>query len=48
MLDAQTHKALASNDVRDKLITPAPFNSFIQKEMTLWAKVAQAAGVQPE
>ena len=56
-LNAEANKALASADVRDKLIaagiepvggTPAQFNSFIQSEMTRWAKVAQAAGVQPE
>ena len=43
--------------VRDKLVTagiepgggtPAQFGSFIQSEMQRWARVAQAAGVQPE
>ena len=56
-LNAEANKALAAADVRDKLITAgiepvggtaAQFNSFIQSEMTRWAKVAQAAGVQPE
>jgi len=56
-LNAEANKALASADVRDKLVTagiepvggtPAQFNSFIQSEMARWAKVAQAAGVQPE
>ena len=28
--------------------TPAQFGAFIQSEMGRWAKVAQAAGVQPE
>jgi tripartite-type tricarboxylate transporter receptor subunit TctC len=56
-LNAEANKALAAPDVREKLVaagidpaggTPAQFNSFIQSEMTRWAKVAQAAGVQPE
>ena len=56
-LNAEANKALVTADVRDKLInagiepvggTPAQFNSFIQSEMARWAKVAQAAGVQPE
>ena len=56
-LNAEANKALASNEVRDKLITagiepvggtPAQLNNFIQSEMARWAKVAQAAGVQPE
>ena len=28
--------------------SPAQFGSFIQSEMQRWARVAQAAGVQPE
>lgn len=52
-----TEATRASDDLRDKLVaagiepvggTPAQFNSFTQSEMTRWAKVAQAAGVQPE
>ena len=56
-LNAEANKALAAPDVREKLVaaaidpiggTAAQFNTFIQSEMTRWAKVAQAAGVQPE
>ena len=56
-LNAEANKALASPDVREKLaaagIEPAggsaaQFNSFIQSEMLRWAKVAKAAGVEPE
>ncbi|MEO5772368.1 MAG: tripartite tricarboxylate transporter substrate binding protein [Burkholderiaceae bacterium] len=56
-LNAEANKALASPDVREKLIAAgiepaggsgAQFNTFIQSEMARWAKVAQAAGVQPE
>ena len=56
-LNAEVNKALAAPDVREKLaaagIEPAggsamQFADFIQSEMARWAKVAQAAGVQPE
>ena len=56
-LNAEANKALAAPDVREKLaaagIEPAggsaaQFSAFIQSEMQRWAKVAQAAGVQPE
>ena len=56
-LNAEANKALAAPDVREKLaaagIEPAggsaaQFQAFIQSEMQRWAKVAQAAGVQPE
>lgn len=56
-LNAEANKALAAPDVREKLAaagiepaggTPAQFAAFIASEMTRWAKVAQAAGVQPE
>ena len=56
-LNAEANKALSSPDVREKLaaagIEPAggsaaQFNSFIQSEMLRWAKVAKAAGVEPE
>ena len=60
-LNAEANKALATAEVRDKLITagiepvgdtpahpPAQSSSFIQSKMTRWAKMAQAAGVQPE
>ena len=56
-LNPEANKALATAEVRDKLITagiepvggtPAQFSRFIQSEMTRWAKMAQAAGVQPE
>ena len=56
-LNAEVVKALAAPDVREALakagIEPASgsaaqFDEFIRAEMTRWAKVAQAAGVQPE
>ncbi len=56
-LNAEVVKALAAPDVREALakagIEPAggsaaQFDEFIRAEMTRWAKVAQAAGVQPE
>ena len=56
-LNAEANKALAAPDVREKLVgagieptggTPAQFNAFIQSEMARWAKVAKAAGVEPE
>lgn len=56
-LNAEVNKALAAPDVREKLaaagIEPAggsaqQFADFIQAEIGRWAKVAQAAGVQPE
>jgi tripartite-type tricarboxylate transporter receptor subunit TctC len=56
-LNAEVDKALASPDVREKLAaagiepgggTPQQFGSFIQSEMTRWAKVAKDAGIQPE
>lgn len=56
-LNAEVNKALAAPDVKEKLAaagvepaggSAAQFNTFIQSEMQRWAKVAQAAGVQPE
>ena len=56
-INAEANKALTSADVRDKLAaagiepvggTSAQFAAFIQSEMARWAKVAQAAGLQPE
>lgn len=56
-LNAEANKALALPEVREKLAaagiepaggTPQQFADFINNEMQRWAKVAQAAGVQPE
>ncbi|MBL8345685.1 MAG: tripartite tricarboxylate transporter substrate binding protein [Rubrivivax sp.] len=56
-LNAEVNKALASPEVREKLVAAGiepssgsaqQFSEFIQSEMVRWAKVAQAAGVQPE
>ncbi len=56
-LNAEVNKALASPEVREKLVAAGiepsggsaqQFAEFIQSEMVRWAKVAQAAGVQPE
>ena len=56
-LNAEANKALTSADVRDKLAaagiepaggSPQQFADFINSEIQRWAKVAQAAGVQPE
>jgi tripartite-type tricarboxylate transporter receptor subunit TctC len=56
-LNAEANKALAAPDVREKLAaagiepaggSPAQFAEFIQSEMQRWAKVAKAAGVEPE
>ncbi|MDW3687869.1 tripartite tricarboxylate transporter substrate binding protein [Cupriavidus sp. CV2] len=56
-LNAEINKALASPDVRERLLnagiepaggTPAQFASFLQVEMGKWAKVAKNAGIQPE
>ena len=56
-LNAEINKALAAPDVREKMLaagiepaggTPQQFAEFIQSEMAKWAKVAQAAGIQPE
>ena len=56
-LNAEVNKSLAAPDVREALAkagiepaggTAAQFDEFIRAEMTRWAKVAQAAGVQPE
>lgn len=56
-LNAEVNKALASPEVREKLLaagiepaggTPAQFGAFIQSEMQRWAEVAQRAGIQPE
>lgn len=56
-LNAEINKALATPDVREKLaaagVEPAggseqQFAEFIQSEIARWAKVAQAAGLQPE
>ena len=56
-LNAEANRALASPDVREKLAaagiepvsgTPAQFTAFIGSEMDRWAKVAKAAGVEPE
>jgi tripartite-type tricarboxylate transporter receptor subunit TctC len=56
-LNAEANKALASPEVRERLAaagiepgggTPQQFNELIQSEMGRWAKVAKAAGVQPE
>ncbi len=56
-LNAEVNRALASSDVRDKLNaagievaggSAAQFAAFIESEMARWAKVARAAGVEPE
>jgi tripartite-type tricarboxylate transporter receptor subunit TctC len=56
-LNAEMNKALASPDVRQKLLgsgiepaggTPQQFAEFIQAEMVKWGNVAKAAGIQPE
>jgi tripartite-type tricarboxylate transporter receptor subunit TctC len=56
-LNAEVNKALAAPEVREKLVaagiepaggSAAQFGTFIASEMQRWAKVAQAAGVQPE
>jgi len=56
-LNAEINKALSAPDVRQRLQeagievaggTPEQFTSFIQLEMTKWAKVAKDAGIQPE
>ena len=56
-INAEVVKALAAPDVREALAkagiepaggSPAQFDDFIRTEMTRWAKVAQAAGLQPE
>ena len=56
-INAEVVKALAAPDVREALAkagiepaggSPAQFDDFIRAEMTRWAKVAQAAGLQPE
>lgn len=56
-LNAEANKALAAADTREKLAaagvepaggTPAQFAAFIQSEMARWAKVAKAAGLEPE
>ena len=56
-INAEVVKALAAPDVREAFAkagiepaggSPAQFDDFIRAEMTRWAKVAQAAGLQPE
>jgi tripartite-type tricarboxylate transporter receptor subunit TctC len=56
-LNAEMNKALASPDVRQKLLgsgiepaggTPQQFAEFIQAEMVKWGNVAKVAGIQPE
>jgi tripartite-type tricarboxylate transporter receptor subunit TctC len=56
-LNAEVGKALADPDVREKLAaagiepvggTPQQFSDFIQAEIARWAKVAKAAGIQPD
>jgi tripartite-type tricarboxylate transporter receptor subunit TctC len=56
-LNAEANKALAAPDVKAQLGTngiepaggtPQQFSEFIAAEMTRWAKVAKAAGVEPE
>jgi tripartite-type tricarboxylate transporter receptor subunit TctC len=56
-LNAEMNKALASADVRQKMLasgiepaggSPQDFADFIQSEMAKWARVAKAANIQPE
>lgn len=56
-LAAETAKAMAAPDVRDKLNamgfqaktdTPTEFDAYLRSEMAKWAKVARDANVQPE
>jgi tripartite-type tricarboxylate transporter receptor subunit TctC len=56
-LNAEINKALAAPDVRQRMVgagiepaggTPQQFVEFIDAEMAKWAKVAKAAGIQPE
>jgi tripartite-type tricarboxylate transporter receptor subunit TctC len=56
-LNAEANKALAAPDVKAQLTgsgiepaggTPQQFSDFITSEMQRWAKVAKAAGVEPE
>ena len=56
-INAEVVKALAAPDVREAFAkagiepaggSPAQFDDFIRAEMSRWAKVAQAAGLQPE
>jgi tripartite-type tricarboxylate transporter receptor subunit TctC len=57
MLNAEMNKALAAAEVRQRMVgagiepaggTPQQFAEFIGAEMAKWAKVAKAAGIQPE
>jgi tripartite-type tricarboxylate transporter receptor subunit TctC len=54
-LNRETAKALASPEVRDKLLaqgaepmpgTPEAFGAFMQEEMAKWAPVVKQAGVK--
>jgi tripartite-type tricarboxylate transporter receptor subunit TctC len=56
-LNTEINKALASDDVRSKLVasgidiqggTPAEFGEYIKGEVAKWAKVTKDAGIQPE
>jgi tripartite-type tricarboxylate transporter receptor subunit TctC len=56
-LNAEMNKALASPDVRQKMLasgiepgggSPQDFADFIQSEMVKWSRVAKAANIQPE
>jgi tripartite-type tricarboxylate transporter receptor subunit TctC len=56
-LNAEMNKALASADVRQKMLasgiepaggSPQDFADFIQSEMVKWSRVAKAANIQPE
>jgi tripartite-type tricarboxylate transporter receptor subunit TctC len=56
-LSAEVTRILALPDVRERMLaagvepvggTPAQFTAFVGSEMVKWAKVAQAAGIQPE
>jgi tripartite-type tricarboxylate transporter receptor subunit TctC len=56
-LNAEMNKALASPDVRQKMLgagiepaggTPQQFTEFLQSEIVKWGAVAKAAGIQPE
>jgi tripartite-type tricarboxylate transporter receptor subunit TctC len=56
-LSAEVTRILALPDVRERMLaagvepvggTPAQFTAFVGSDMVKWAKVAQAAGIQPE
>ncbi len=56
-LNAELHKALASPDLKARLVTagieplmstPQEFGSFIQTETVRYAKVIKDAGIKPE